>query len=165
MNSVSFPPSGTQIHLTHVLPSFFSFCTYIYIHIYIFFSGKVTTTEKRRTILSWWALVSGFLLLSLINSFMLLLYWVLYVTLLLFLLTPLNNLKDMASSGEAYGMEESSSSTPKISLLDHVNGFHYNALKKSDNFVIDMDAFSHGINKDSTNNANSRITVSFFFFF
>lgn len=96
---------------------------------------------------------------------MLLLYWVLYVTLLLFLLTPLNNLKDMASSGEAYGMEESSSSTPKISLLDHVNGFHYNALKKSDNFVIDMDAFSHGINKDSTNNANSRITVSFFFLF
>ncbi|KAH9748208.1 hypothetical protein KPL70_004952 [Citrus sinensis] len=66
----------------------------------------------------------------------------------------------MASSGEAYGMEESSSSTPKISLLDHVNGFHYNALKKSDNFVIDMDAFSHGINKDSTNNANSRITKS-----
>ncbi|XP_006467972.2 uncharacterized protein LOC102624937 isoform X3 [Citrus sinensis] len=65
----------------------------------------------------------------------------------------------MASSGEAYGMEESSSSTPKISLLDHVNGFHYNALKKSDNFVIDMDAFSHGINKDSTNNANSRITL------
>lgn len=91
-------------------------------------------------------------------------YWVLYVTLLLFLLTPLNNLKDMASSGEACGMEESSSSTPKISLLDHVNGFHYNALKKSDNFVIDMDAFSHGINKDSTNDANSRITVSFFFF-
>ncbi|KAH9796511.1 hypothetical protein KPL71_005556 [Citrus sinensis] len=66
----------------------------------------------------------------------------------------------MASSGEAYGMEESSSSTPKISLLDHVNGFHYNALKKSDNFVIDMDAFAHGINKDSTNNANSRITKS-----
>lgn len=96
---------------------------------------------------------------------MLLLYWVLYVTLPLFPLTPLNNLKDMASSGEAYGMEESSSSTPKISLLDHVNGFHYNGLKKSDNFVIDMDAFSHGINKDSTNNANSRLTVSFFFFF
>ncbi|GAY34205.1 hypothetical protein CUMW_010200 [Citrus unshiu] len=66
----------------------------------------------------------------------------------------------MASSGKACGMEESSSSTPKISLLDHVNGFHYNALKKSDNFVIDMDAFSHGINKDSTNNANSRITKS-----
>ncbi|ESR62340.1 hypothetical protein CICLE_v10016643mg [Citrus x clementina] len=65
----------------------------------------------------------------------------------------------MASSGKACGMEESSSSTPKISLLDHVNGFHYNALKKSDNFVIDMDAFSHGINKDSTNNANSRITL------
>ncbi|KAL9452716.1 hypothetical protein AB3S75_008498 [Citrus x aurantiifolia] len=65
----------------------------------------------------------------------------------------------MASSGEAYGMEESSSSTPKISLLDHVNGFHYNGLKKSDNFVIDMDAFSHGINKDSTNNANSRLTL------
>lgn len=65
----------------------------------------------------------------------------------------------MASSGGACGVEKSSSSTPKISLLDRVNGFHCNALKKSDNFVIDMDAFSHGINKDNTNNANSRITL------
>lgn len=63
----------------------------------------------------------------------------------------------MASSCEACGLKENAS-TQKITLLDHLNGFQYNAAKKSDNFVIDMETFSHGAaNKDIT--ANSRITV------
>ncbi|KAI4295844.1 hypothetical protein L6164_035844 [Bauhinia variegata] len=44
----------------------------------------------------------------------------------------------------------------KISVSDHINAFQYTA-EESDSFVIDMDAFSSGINKDS--NTNSRITL------
>ncbi|KAJ4703200.1 Transmembrane protein [Melia azedarach] len=68
-----------------------------------------------------------------------------------------NSKLDMASSCEACGLKENAS-TQKITLLDHLNGFQYNAAKKSDNFVIDMETFSHGAaDKDIT--ANSRITM------
>ncbi|PON39429.1 Transmembrane protein [Parasponia andersonii] len=35
----------------------------------------------------------------------------------------------------------------KISVSDHINGFHYTT-DKSDSFVIDMESFSHGNDKD-----------------
>ena len=63
----------------------------------------------------------------------------------------------MSNSCEDCGLEEKMGSQ-KISVSDHTNGFQYTA-DKSDNFVIDMDSFSHPNNKDIT--ANSRITVSF----
>jgi len=43
-------------------------------------------------------------------------------------------------------------------VSDHMNGFQY-PTEKVDSYVIDMDAFSSGINKDSSANANPRITV------
>lgn len=67
----------------------------------------------------------------------------------------------MASSCEVYGLEEKMS-TQRISVSDHVNGFQYEA-EESDSFVIDMESFSHGGNKEIT--ANSRITVSSLPFF
>ncbi|KAK1557763.1 hypothetical protein Q3G72_031419 [Acer saccharum] len=63
---------------------------------------------------------------------------------------------DSTSSCEASGFEDHKNN--KVSILDHVNGFQYNAIKKSDSFVIDMDTFSGPINKDHIN-ANSRITL------
>lgn len=42
----------------------------------------------------------------------------------------------------------------KISVSDHVNGFHYTADNSDDNFVIDMESFSNGVD-------NSRIKVRF----
>lgn len=62
---------------------------------------------------------------------------------------------EMASSCEVYGLEEKMS-TQRISVSDHVNGFQYEA-EESDSFVIDMESFSHGGNKEIT--ANSRITL------
>ncbi|KAF3451665.1 hypothetical protein FNV43_RR07761 [Rhamnella rubrinervis] len=56
---------------------------------------------------------------------------------------------------EVYGLEEKLG-TEKVSVSDHVNGFHYTT-DKSDSFVIDMESFSNGTNKDTT--ANSRITL------
>ena len=50
----------------------------------------------------------------------------------------------------------------KLTVLDRIDGFQYTK-EKSDSFVIDMESFSHGINKDI--NTNQRITVSFCFFF
>ncbi|XP_050288696.1 uncharacterized protein LOC126727191 [Quercus robur] len=61
----------------------------------------------------------------------------------------------MSNSCEDCGSEEKMGSQ-KISVSDHINGFQYTA-DKSDNFVIDMDSFSHPTNKDNT--ANSRITL------
>ncbi|KAM5588603.1 hypothetical protein ABKV19_006857 [Rosa sericea] len=62
---------------------------------------------------------------------------------------------DLASIDEVYGLEEKMG-TQKISVSDHINGFHYTA-DKSDSFVIDMESFNHGItDKDVT--ANSRIS-------
>ncbi|XP_065621147.1 uncharacterized protein LOC112031673 isoform X2 [Quercus suber] len=61
----------------------------------------------------------------------------------------------MSNSCEDCGLEEKMGSQ-KISVSDHINGFQYTA-DKSDNFVIDMDSFSHPTNKDIT--ANSRITL------
>ncbi|KAK4588196.1 hypothetical protein RGQ29_019260 [Quercus rubra] len=61
----------------------------------------------------------------------------------------------MSNSCEDCGLEEKMGSQ-KISVSDHTNGFQYTA-DKSDNFVIDMDSFSHPNNKDIT--ANSRITL------
>lgn len=50
----------------------------------------------------------------------------------------------------------------EICVSDHINGLQY-ASTKSDSFVVDMERFSHIIEKDI--NSNSRITVSFLFFF
>ncbi|KAB2025870.1 hypothetical protein ERO13_D06G151500v2 [Gossypium hirsutum] len=53
-------------------------------------------------------------------------------------------------------VSEEKTSTQKISVLDHTNGFHYTT-DQSDSFVINMESFSHGgFNKDV--NPNSRIT-------
>lgn len=46
--------------------------------------------------------------------------------------------------------------TQKISVSDHINGFHYTA-DKSDSFVIDMESFSHATDKDIT--PNSRVSM------
>ncbi|OAY24679.1 hypothetical protein MANES_17G034800v8 [Manihot esculenta] len=47
--------------------------------------------------------------------------------------------------------------SPKVSVLDHMNGFQYTT-EKSDGFVMDMESFSHvGNNKDI--NPNSRTTL------
>ncbi|XP_004293255.1 PREDICTED: uncharacterized protein LOC101307567 isoform X2 [Fragaria vesca subsp. vesca] len=60
---------------------------------------------------------------------------------------------DLGSIDEVYGLEEKMG-TQKISVSDHINGFHYTA-DKSDSFVIDMESFNHAItDKDVT--ANSR---------
>uniref|UniRef100_A0A2P2JSR2 Uncharacterized protein LOC105113419 isoform X1 n=1 Tax=Rhizophora mucronata TaxID=61149 RepID=A0A2P2JSR2_RHIMU len=61
----------------------------------------------------------------------------------------------MACSSEAGELVESIESQ-KISVFGHVNGLQYKA-DKSDGFVIDMESFSHGSNKDM--NANSRIAL------
>ncbi|CAB4294115.1 unnamed protein product [Prunus armeniaca] len=50
--------------------------------------------------------------------------------------------------------------TQKISVSDHINGFHYTA-DKSDSFVIDMENFSHGTDKDIT--PNSRVSVQTYY--
>ncbi|KAK3188294.1 hypothetical protein Dsin_027855 [Dipteronia sinensis] len=63
---------------------------------------------------------------------------------------------DSASSCEASGFEDNKNN--KVSILDHINGFKYNAAKKADSFVIDMDTFSGPNNKDHIN-ANSRNTL------
>lgn len=65
---------------------------------------------------------------------------------------------DLDNSCEVCGLEENMG-TQKISVSDHMNGFQYTA-EKSDSFVIDMDGFSHGTNKDISNiTANSRFTL------
>ncbi|GMI72757.1 hypothetical protein HRI_000945000 [Hibiscus trionum] len=62
---------------------------------------------------------------------------------------------DLASSYEDR-LSEEKTSTQKISILDHTNGFQYTATDKSDSFVIDMESFSHGVfNKEM--NPNPRI--------
>ncbi|XP_047944095.1 uncharacterized protein LOC125190751 isoform X2 [Salvia hispanica] len=46
-----------------------------------------------------------------------------------------------------------------ISVADHVNGLHHSTTK-SDSFVVDMERFSHLIEKEKiANSANSRITL------
>ncbi|KAJ8761670.1 hypothetical protein K2173_004446 [Erythroxylum novogranatense] len=62
---------------------------------------------------------------------------------------------EIAPPFEGGGLERNME-TQKISVLDHANGLPCTA-EKSDNFVIDMENFSHGSNKDV--NANSRITL------
>ncbi|KAI4298637.1 hypothetical protein L6164_032171 [Bauhinia variegata] len=62
---------------------------------------------------------------------------------------------DSAASCESFESEQNMG-TQKISVSDHINAFQYTA-EESDSFVIDMDTFSSGINKDS--NTNSRITL------
>ncbi|KAG6638955.1 uncharacterized protein LOC122279139 isoform X1 [Carya illinoinensis] len=54
------------------------------------------------------------------------------------------------------GLEENMGRSQKISISDHINGFQYTA-DESDSFVIDMESFSRGPNKDIT--SNSRITL------
>ncbi|KHN02674.1 hypothetical protein glysoja_015916 [Glycine soja] len=68
------------------------------------------------------------------------------------------NLGGSSSSHEALESEEKNMGTQRILVSDHTNGYQYSA-EEADSFVIDMDSFSSGINKDS-NNANSRITRS-----
>ncbi|KAK2644406.1 hypothetical protein Ddye_019601 [Dipteronia dyeriana] len=63
---------------------------------------------------------------------------------------------DSTSSCEASGFEDNKNN--KVSILDHINGFQYNAIKKSDSFVIDMETFSGPSNRDHIS-ANSRITL------
>ncbi|KAJ9689601.1 hypothetical protein PVL29_012345 [Vitis rotundifolia] len=46
--------------------------------------------------------------------------------------------------------------TQKILVSDQVNGFQYKT-EKSDSFVVDMEGFPNGVNKDTP--ANSRITL------
>lgn len=50
----------------------------------------------------------------------------------------------------------------EICVSDHINGLQYTSTK-SESFVVDMERFSHIIERDI--NANSRITVCFPFFF
>ncbi|KAK8517330.1 hypothetical protein V6N13_092609 [Hibiscus sabdariffa] len=67
-----------------------------------------------------------------------------------------NQKLDLASSYEDCVSEEKTS-TQKISILDHTNGFQYTTTDKSDSFVIDTESFSHGgFHKES--NPNPRIT-------
>lgn len=49
----------------------------------------------------------------------------------------------------------------EICVSDHINGFQYTSTK-SDSFVVDMERFSHIIDKDKQ--VNSRTTVCFPFF-
>ncbi|KAL6332271.1 hypothetical protein AAG906_001986 [Vitis piasezkii] len=58
------------------------------------------------------------------------------------------------SPSEDCGMKEKE--TQKILVSDQVNGFQYKT-EKSDSFVVDMEGFPNGVNKDTT--ANSRITL------
>ncbi|XP_061354545.1 uncharacterized protein LOC133299126 isoform X1 [Gastrolobium bilobum] len=67
------------------------------------------------------------------------------------------DLSSSCGSVEALESEQKNMGTQRISVSDHINAFQYTA-EKTDSFVIDIDAFSSGINKDSTN-ANSRITL------
>ncbi|XP_025979743.1 uncharacterized protein [Glycine max] len=69
-----------------------------------------------------------------------------------------SNLGGSSSSHEALESEEKNMGTQRILVSDHINAYQYSA-EEADSFVIDMDSFSSGINKDS-NNANSRITRS-----
>nr|ACU16257.1 unknown [Glycine max] len=68
-----------------------------------------------------------------------------------------SNLGGSSSSHEALESEEKNMGTQRILVSDHINAYQYSA-EEADSFVIDMDSFSSGINKDS-NNANSRITL------
>ncbi|XP_004511337.1 uncharacterized protein [Cicer arietinum] len=70
-----------------------------------------------------------------------------------------HKLVDLSSScyygcGDGIEMEQKQ----RITESDHMNAFQYTG-DKVDSFVIDMDAYSSGINKDATN-TNSRITRS-----
>lgn len=58
--------------------------------------------------------------------------------------------------GEINGLEEKFIAE-KISVADHINDFHYTA-DSSDNFVIDMESFSHG-SSDKDITTNSRIKL------
>ena len=66
-----------------------------------------------------------------------------------------------SSGGDDELFLEESMEAQKLSVLDRIDGFQCTK-EKSDSFVIDMERFSHGINKDI--NTNSRITVSLFYF-
>ncbi|XP_022777396.1 uncharacterized protein LOC111318794 isoform X2 [Durio zibethinus] len=67
-----------------------------------------------------------------------------------------NRKLDSASSYDGCGSEEKTSSQ-KISVSDHINGFQYTNYKP-DSFVIDMESFSHGGTSKEIN-PNSRITL------
>ncbi|KAJ0018725.1 hypothetical protein Pint_10879 [Pistacia integerrima] len=52
---------------------------------------------------------------------------------------------------------EESTGPEKTSLSDTLNRFQYSTAKKSDSFVVDMETFSEGADKEIS--ANSRITL------
>ncbi|KAJ4838733.1 hypothetical protein Tsubulata_033583 [Turnera subulata] len=68
---------------------------------------------------------------------------------------PKLHLDSSLGAGELLAEEDMGSQ--KISLLEHLNRFQCTK-EKSDNFVIDMESFTNGPNKDV--NANARITRS-----
>uniref|UniRef100_A0A6N2L1H9 Uncharacterized protein n=1 Tax=Salix viminalis TaxID=40686 RepID=A0A6N2L1H9_SALVM len=65
-------------------------------------------------------------------------------------------LKMDSSGGDDELLLEESMEAQKLSVLDRIDGFQCTK-EKSDSFVIDMESFSHGINKDI--NTNPRITL------
>ncbi|KAJ6728755.1 PROTEIN putative-RELATED [Salix koriyanagi] len=70
---------------------------------------------------------------------------------------PKLDMDSSSEAGEGGGLAlEENMEGKKISVFDHINGFQCTK-EKSDSFVIDMERFSHGINKDI--NTNSRITL------
>ncbi|KAG4386207.1 hypothetical protein GLYMA_11G003100v4 [Glycine max] len=78
-----------------------------------------------------------------------------YIFLLLFKMAEIPKLDLSSSCFDHREALDSEQKSQKILVSDHINAFQYTA----DSFVIDMDAFSSGHNKDATN-ANSRITRS-----
>ncbi|KAL5578954.1 hypothetical protein UlMin_011396 [Ulmus minor] len=65
---------------------------------------------------------------------------------------------DSEASLEVFGLEEKMGSE-KISVSDRLNGFHYST-DKSDNFVIDMESFSHAADKDIAPNPRIKLQRS-----
>ncbi|KAI5590570.1 hypothetical protein POPTR_004G023000v4 [Populus trichocarpa] len=61
-----------------------------------------------------------------------------------------------SSGGDGGLLLEETMEAQKLTVLDRIDGFQYTK-EKSDSFVIDMESFSHGINKDI--NTNQRITL------
>ncbi|GAB4830942.1 hypothetical protein Ancab_004972 [Ancistrocladus abbreviatus] len=57
-------------------------------------------------------------------------------------------------SREMIGLEEMG--TQKIAVSEHIDGFKYESVK-SDSFILDLESFSNGVDRDFT--ANSRITL------
>ncbi|XP_057961968.1 uncharacterized protein LOC131153577 isoform X2 [Malania oleifera] len=66
----------------------------------------------------------------------------------------------MIPSCEVRGLDEMEN-TQKISISDHINGFQYTRPEKSDTFVVDLDGFSHAVDKDAPKNSRISLQRSF----